>query len=154
MSRISVESHFAIEPGHQGVRERQVVVGRFSAHGMRKFADRSIGLRERCIAKIELGRKTLDSTAYEAIGVLRVDFAFHGDGQILERTFRRERMDNVAERVFVLMQQAILRQVDAPHDHMLPIMVARRQTQHLRHALRRLVIRVGGRVRYPDSHET
>lgn len=109
MSGVGIESHFAIESGQQGMCERQGIARRFSAHGLRKFDDRGISLREWRITKIKLRREPLDCTADEAIGVLRVDFAFHGDSQIIKRAICRERVKDVAERVFVLTQQAILR---------------------------------------------
>ena len=46
----------------------------------------------------------------------------------------------------------IARQVDAPVDDILPIVVARGQPQHLRHTGRRHVVAVGGGVRDADAH--
>ena len=106
---------------------------------------------QRCLAQKELRRKTFDGTLDAAVGVLRVDFAIDLDAEFVERTLGRERMGDVAERVLMLMQEAIFGQIDPPGQDVLPLVVARRQAQQLRHAGWRRVIGVGGRVGNVES---
>ena len=110
-------------------------------------------MRERGLAQEQAGRKTLDRAADDAFGILGVDLAFDRDRQFAKRSLGGEGMGDVAEGVLVLVQQAILRQVDAPVYHILPVVIARREAQHLDHAGGRRVVAIGGRVGNTNSHE-
>ena len=60
-------------------------------------------------------------------------------------------MGDVAERVLMLVELAVFRQVDAPVLDILAFMVAWRQPQRLDHAARGFLVAVDGLVRNPDA---
>ena len=55
-------------------------------------------------------------------------------------------------KIFVLIEPAIRRDIDAPVRNILPLMVARREPQHLDHAAGGGVVAIGGLVRDADAH--
>ncbi len=103
---------------------QRVAVGR-GAHRLRKIDDLGVGLRQRRFAQEELRRKTLDRVPDQPTHVLGIDLAIDGNRQLAERSFGGEGMDDVAEGILVLMQQAIVRQIDAPGDNVLSVVIAR-----------------------------
>jgi hypothetical protein len=52
----------------------------------------------------------------------------------------------------MLVQLAIVRQIDAPEHHILPVVIARGEAKHLRHAGGRRVVAISGRVGNANSH--
>jgi NADH-quinone oxidoreductase subunit G len=96
--------------------------------------------------------EALDRAAHHAFGIVGIDFAFDRDRQFAERSLGGEEMADVAEGILVLVQQAILRQIDAPAHHVLPVVIARREPQHLDHAVGRRVVAIGGGVGNSNSH--
>src|SRR4029077_19747326 len=58
----------------------------------------------------------------------------------------------IAERILVAVEPALLRQVDAPIGDVLAVMVARGQAQHLNDAGRRALVAVDRVVGDPDTH--
>ena len=89
---------------------------------------------------------------HHAIGLLRFDLAVDRDCQFVERPVGGEGMSEVAERILVLMQDAVLRQIDAPVHHVLAVMVARGKPQRLRHRRGRRVVAIGGVVGNTNPH--
>src|SRR5215468_4671983 len=81
-----------------------------------------------------------------------IDLTLDRNRQFIEESLSRERMGDIAERVLVLMQPAILRELDSPADHILSIMIARGKAEHLRHALGWRVVVITGGVQNPDPH--
>src|SRR6185503_10543590 len=69
-----------------------------------------------------------------------------------ERTLGREGVGNIAERVLVGIEAAILRHVDAPMHDILAVMIARGEAQGLDHAADRRVVVVAGLVRDANAH--
>src|ERR1035441_1811706 len=61
-------------------------------------------------------------------------------------------MSDVAERILMLVQQAILRKIDAPTHYVLPIVIARGEPHDLRHPIRWRVVVIDCRVRNTNSH--
>ncbi len=61
-------------------------------------------------------------------------------------------MGDVAERVLLRLEPAVCGDVDAPVDHVLAGVVARRQAQRLDHAGARRFVAVDGFVRDADAH--
>src|SRR6202142_1295836 len=62
-------------------------------------------------------------------------------------------MSDVAEGVLVQVHQAIIRQIDAPGHHILPVVIARGEAEHLDHAGGRRVVAISRRVGNTNSHE-
>ena len=89
---------------------------------------------------------------HHTIGVLRIDLALHQHAKLLERAFGREDVGDVAERVLVLVELAVLGHVDPPIDDILAVVIARRQPQRLDDAVRRLAVAVDGLVGHLDAH--
>src|SRR5262249_24163763 len=135
------------------MQQREIVATRTGAGGRCEVDDWGVRLGQRCLAQKKFGREAFDAAFDEAVGVVSVDFAIDLDAQFVERALGRERMNDVAERMLMMMQQTIFGQVDPPGQDMLSLMVAWRETQQLRHAGRRRVIAVGRRVRdvYPHN---
>ena len=103
-------------------------------------------------AQIEARRKALDRAAHDAGGVLHVDFALDLHGELGERAFGGEGVRDVAERILVHVEAAVLRHVDAPVHDVLAVVIARREAQRLDHAAGRRVVLVAGLVRNADTH--
>src|SRR5262249_18422234 len=153
VGRVSVEGDFAIERSDERMQQREIVATRIGAGGRREIDDRRVRLGQRGLAQKKLRWKAPDGACNEAIGVVGIDFAIDLDAQFVERPLGRERMNDVAKRIFMLMQKTIFRQVDPPRQDMLPFMVAWRQAQQLRHAGRRRVIGVGRCVGNVNAHD-
>ena len=102
--------------------------------------------------KNRVGREPLDRAAHDALGVAGLDLPLDQHAELAERTFGGEGMGDVAERVLVLVEPAIGGHVDAPARHILAVVVARREPQHLDHAGRRRRVAVGGQVRDAKAH--
>ena len=135
------------------MQQRQRIGCRASARALSaKSTMAASGSRQRGLAQEQCRRKALDRAGDHAFGVVRIDLALDRDRQFAERPFGGEGMADVAEGVLVLVQQAILRQIDAPVDHILPVVIARGEPQHLGHAGGRRVVAIGGRVGDADAH--
>ena len=106
------------------------------------------------VAQEQAGREMLDRAAHDAVAVLGLDLALDQQPQGLERAVGAERVGDVAERVLLRVEPAVGRGVDAPVDHVLAVVIARRHAQRLDHALGRLVVAVDGFVRDSDAHAT
>src|SRR5215470_196482 len=104
------------------------------------------------LAQEQAWRKALDCAVHHAGGVLRFDFALGKQPQLRDRAAGGKRMDDIAERVFMRLQPAVGRHVDAPIHYVLAIVVARRQAQRLDHAGGRCVVAIDGLVRDADAH--
>jgi hypothetical protein len=119
---------------------------------LRKFDDGRISLRQRRFAQIELWRKAFDGTPDHPVGVLRVDFTVDLNSQLRERSLSREGMSDVAECIFMLVQQTIFGNIGAPSHNVLTVVITRRQAQYLRHSCRRRLVGINGRVGDSNSH--
>jgi hypothetical protein len=151
MGRVGVEGHVGVHARQQRMQHRQRVVA-LAAHLAGEIRDRAIDLGQRRGAQVKARRKPLDRAAHDPGGVLDVDLALDMHAERVERTFRGERMGDVAERVLVHVEAAVLRDVDAPMNDVLAVVVARREAQGLDHAVDRRVVVVAGLVRDADAH--
>jgi hypothetical protein len=140
-----------VQAREQCVQHRQRVVA-LAAHLAGEIRDRAVDLGQRGGAQIEARRKPLDRAAHDPGGVLHVDFALDMHAERVERAFGGERMGDVAERVLVHVEAAVLRDVDAPMHDVLAVVIARRQAQRLDHAVDRRVVVVAGLVRDANAH--
>ena len=122
--RIGIEGDLTVERRKEGVQQREIVAIRSGLCCLRKVDDRGVGPRQRGFAQEKLRRKTFDGALHQATGVLRVDFTVDLNAQSVERTLGRERMNYVAEGIFVLVQKTIFGQVDPPGQDVLSLMVA------------------------------
>ena len=78
----------------------------------------------------------------------------HGQtAEHVERAFRGERMGDVAEGVLMMIEPAIYGDVHTPARHVLAVVVARGQPQHLDHAGRGRPVDIARQVRDADAHE-
>ena len=141
-----------MQPAQQRVKCGEGLAAARGARLLRKIADRRIGPRQRRVAQEEARRKPLDGAANEPVGVLGLDFAVDGDAQFLERAVGREHMGEVAERVFVADEFGVGGNIDTPVDHILALMVARREPQHLDRACGRRVVAADDAVSDAQAH--
>ena len=111
-----------------------------------------IGLRQRVSRRNRLGGNRSTRAAHHAVGVLRLDLALDLDAQLGERTVGGEDMGEVAEGVFVGGEPRVGGNVDAPADHILAVVVARREPQHLDHARGRRVVAMDDAVGDAQAH--
>ena len=118
-----------------------------------KGGDAGVGRGERGLAQIEARRKSLDRAAHDAVGVAGLDLALDHDGEFAERALGGEGVGEVAEGVLVLVEPAIRGDVDPPARHVLAVVVARGQPQHLDHAGRGRPVAIARQVRDADTHE-
>ena len=72
--------------------------------------------------------------------------------KFVERPVGGEHVGDVAERVLLLVEPRVRRHVDAPAHHVLAVVVARRQPQHLDHAGGRRIVAIVGAVGDADAH--
>ena len=140
-----------MDAAEERVQQRQRVVS-LAAGLAREIRDCAIWLGQRRRAQIEARRKPLDRPAHDAGGVLHVDLALDLHAELGERPFGGEGVGNVAERVLVNVEPAILGDIDAPVHHIVPVMIARGEAQGLDHAVGRRVVMVAGLVRDADAH--
>ncbi len=153
MGRIGVEFHLAIERIHQSVQQRQLIAAGGRARAVGEVDNGGVGLRELGLAQEQAGREALDRAGDHALGVLGIDLALDRDRQFAKRPLGGKGMADIAEGVLVLVQQAILRQIDPPGDHILSVVIARGEAQHLDHAGGRRVVAISRRVRDANAHE-
>ena len=115
--------------------------------------DIRIGSGECGGAQIEARWEALDDAANEALRVAGLDLALDRHGKLAEWALGSEHMGDVAESVLVLIEPAIRGNVDAPARHVLAIVVARGQPQHLDDAGGGRLVAVGDQMRDADTHE-
>ena len=115
--------------------------------------DIRIGSGECGGAQIEARWEALDDAANDALRVAGLDLALDRHGKLAEWALGSEHMGDVAESVLVLIEPAIRGDVDAPARHVLAVMVAGGQPQHLDHAGRGRLVAVAGQMRNADTHE-
>ena len=116
MGRIGVVDDLMAHPIEQPVQKRRAtsVVPAWRAVAG-ELDDRRIGARQRGLAQIEARRKALHRAADDAVGRLGLHFAFDaGREAARERSVGREGVHDIAEGVLVLVEPAILRNVDPP----------------------------------------
>ena len=118
-----------------------------------KAAISASGVVSAVVAQIEARRKSLDRAAHDALGIAGLDLALDRDGELAERALGGEGMGEVAEGVLVLVEPAIRGDVDPPARHVLAVVVARGQPQHLDHAGRGRPVAIARQVRDADAHE-
>src|SRR5215467_7394134 len=115
--------------------------------------DMRIGSGECGGAQIEARWEALDDPAYDALRVAGLDLALDHHGKLAEWALGSEHMGDVAESVLVLIEPAIRGDVDAPPRHVLTVVVAWGQPQHLDHAGGGGLVAVGDQMRDADTHE-
>src|SRR6202022_1534887 len=96
--------------------------------------------------------KTLDAVADDAFGVTGLDFAFRSHCELLYRPIRGEGVSDVSERIFVLMQPAIPRHVDAPMGDVLAVVISWRGAQTLDRACPRPPVAISRAMRDTKAH--
>ena len=136
---------------HEMQQPEHLAVGVVAARGG-ESSDLFVGAGERGLAQIQAGRETLDGAAHDALRVAGLDLAFDRHGELAERAIGGKGMGDVAEGVLVLVEPAIGGNVDPPARHILAVVVARSQPQHLDHAGRGLLVPVAGEVRDTQAH--
>jgi hypothetical protein len=149
VGRVGIEGDVFVEPVEQAVQQAQPIG---LVHAGCERLHRRVGVGQRGLAQKKARRKALDRVAHHPVGILRFNDPGRGDGQIGERRVGRERVDDVAERIFLLVEAAIGRDLDPPVEHELALVVARGQPQRLDHAGRRRVVVVVGLVPHADTH--
>src|SRR5262249_35211150 len=82
--------------------------------------------------------------APDPLGVAGLDLALDRHGKLGEWPLGGEHMGDVAEGILVLVEPAIRGDVDAPARHVLAVVVAGGQPQHLDHAGRGRLVAVAG----------
>jgi hypothetical protein len=132
-------------------RSSALVRGRVAACGG-EGGDIRIGGGERGLAQIEARRKTLHCASQDSLRIAGLDLAFHRDRKFVQRAVGGEHMGDVAEGILVLVEPAIGGHVDAPARHILAVMVARGQPQHLNDARSRRLVAIAREVRDVDAH--
>ncbi len=152
MGRLGVVHDIAVQPLEERVQNGERVIPGLVTKRPGIIGNRGIRRRQRRLAQKQRRRKALDRTADEALGVLGLDLALHQHRELGERAGRRERVSEIAERVLVAVEPALLRQVDAPVGDILAIMVARGQAEHLNDARRRALVAVSSLVGDPNTH--
>ena len=125
MGRIGIENNLTVECRKQRMQQHQGITARVGAYCLGEIDDSTVSLRQWRFPQKELWWEPLDRVIHEAICILGVDFAGHFDGQFVERAIGCKRVDDISESILMLMQQAILRQIDTPRYNMLTFMVAR-----------------------------
>src|SRR5262249_14741030 len=118
------------------------------------IGNRRIRRRQRRLPQEQRRREALDRAADDAVRVLGLDLALDQHRELGERSGRRERVGEIAERVLLAVERALLREGDAPVRDVLALMIARGQAQHLNHAGRRALVTVDRLVEDPDAHAT
>ena len=99
-----------------------------------------------------LGAKRLDRAAHDPVGVLGLDLAVDLDAQLVKRPVGGKHVGDIAEGILVRGKPRIRRHVDAPAHHVLALVIARRQPQHLDHARGRRIVMVDGAMGDVDAH--
>src|SRR3984957_2059238 len=132
------------------VLQRIAAIGRANVES--KILDSRISLRQGRIAQEQARRETLERTAHDAVGILRLDLAVDLDAQLREWTVSGKDMGQVAESVLVSIEPRVAGDVDAPADHILAFMVARRQPQHLNYTGGRWIVRMDDPVGAEKAH--
>ena len=137
--RIGVEHDVAVDAGEQRVQQPQRLVAAAPAHLAGEGRDRGIRRGQRRRAQKQAGREMLDRAAHDARGcpgsrprprpVRR---------SVSQRPVGGEGVGDVAEGILLRVEPAVRRYVDAPVDHVLAVVIARRHAQRLDHAFRRL----------------
>jgi hypothetical protein len=136
----------------QHMQDREIVGAAGLPRGCGKDHDGRVGAGQRGLAQKQGGRKALHGAAHDAFGVLGLHLSVHRDAQFAERPVGGEGMGDIAERVVLLIEPAILGHVDAPAHHVLSLVVARREPQQLDHAGGGSLVPVDGLVRDADAH--
>ena len=96
---------------------------------LRKLDDRWIRFRQRRLAQEQRRRKSLESAAHDTGEILSFNLSGDADAELRERSVHRECVRQVPERIFVGLEAAILRDVDAPTNDVLAVVIPRSQTQ-------------------------
>ncbi len=136
---------------HEVQQSEHLAVGFVAARGG-EGGDLLVGAGERRLAQIEARREALDGAAHDALGIARLDLALDRHGEIAEGAVGGEGVGDVAEGILVLLEPAIRGDVDPPARHVLAVVIARGQAQHLDHADRGLLVAVAGEVRDTQAH--
>ena len=73
--------------------------------------------------------EALDRSSYNPVRVAGIDLAFSQQRQLREWARGRERVAEIAEGILVGVKAAFPRNLDAPVDHVLAVVIARGQTE-------------------------
>ena len=119
---------------------------------VRKACNRWVRFGQRRSPQIKTGRKSLHCSPHDARGVLGLNLALNHETQLGYRPVHGEGMRDIAEGVLVFVQPAILRNLDPPSHDVLSVVIARRQTQVLNDAARRLLVAVRSFVQHANAH--
>src|SRR5262249_7446931 len=95
----------------------------------------------------------LAAAANAALRVAGLALALDRHGKLAEWALGSEHMGDVAESVLVLVEPAIRGDVDAPARHVLAVVVAWGQPQHLDHARGGRLLAGGRQMREAGTHE-
>ena len=150
--RIAFADRLFVQPVQEGVQLGEPVAAIRRANIERKIPDGRVCLSQRRVAQEQARRKPLDGAEHHPLGILRLDLAIDLDAQLRERAVGGEDMREVAEGVFMGGEPRVAGNVDAPADHILAFVVARREPQQLDHAHGRRVVTMDDAVGDAQAH--
>src|SRR4051794_36586997 len=127
MRRVRIVFHLAVDAAEQRVQDSERII-RSAAGLTREIRDRKVRLRKRGRAQIKTWREALDRPAHDAARVLHVDLALDFHAKFGKRAFRRKGVRDVAESVLMLVETAVLADVDTPTNDIVAVVIARRKT--------------------------
>ena len=149
---VDLESHALAERLHEGVHQAEPVAAGLAGDLAGEIAEHRVGGGQRRVAQIEDGRKAFDLAAEHAGGIDGLDAAFGGDGQRLDRPVEGEFVQSDCRGVGRLVEAAVMVDVDAPGDDVLPVVAAWQQPQHLDGMIGRRGVAVGRLVVDVEAH--
>src|SRR5215510_3970151 len=148
-----IVGHILMQPREHEMQEvEHIATGGVAARGG-ETGNIRIGSGECGRAQIEARWEPLNHAAHYPLGITGLDLALDRHGKLAEWPLGGEHMGDVAEGIFVLVEPAIRGDVDAPARHVLAVMVAWGQPQHLDHAGSGRLVAVTGQMRDADTHE-
>ena len=150
--RLVFADHLLVQAIEQRVQFGERIAGVCRAQVERKVANRRIRLRQRCIAQEQARRKSLERAAHDSVGILRFDLAVDLDAQLRKRAVGGEDVGEVAEGILVGIEPRVAGDVDPPVDHILALVVARGQPQHLDDARGRRFVAMDDAVGDTKAH--
>ncbi len=150
--RAGDQAQLMLQPIKHDVEETEHIAAGIGTARSGKGRDILIGAGESGLAHIEAWRELLDRPAHDPLGIAGLDLAFDQDAELAEGAVGGEGVGNVAERILVLIEPAIRRNIDPPARDILAVVIARGQPQHLDHTGRRTAVTVADLVCDAKAH--
>jgi hypothetical protein len=150
--RIGFANRLIVQPMQEGVQFGERITAVRRANIESKIPDRRVRLGQRRIAPEQARREPLDGAEHHPFGILRLDLTVYFYAQLGERAVDGEHMREIAKGVLMGVEPHVAGNVDAPTDHILAFVVARREPQHLDHAPGRRIVTMGDAVGDAQAH--